>query len=832
MSFQEALQPTLLPSQNPPEKSALGEIVHRGWLNLKIRSMVNVRPRHMRYCVLTRDNHLLSTFKFQPSSADLHSSVVKPLRQYKVLGVAPWSGRKFAFLVSVTQQSDQADRMLEVDAPLESSAQEWVQLLRLVVATTEQANIVGGPHQVPARSPSAESTGSDKGAAPPVPALPPRSFSEGDAGKTETTKKQSDMWVKGASVHRGLLNASGENSCFLNVIIQSFWHLTSMRHFLLHVEIKDESRTVEANVLRALQSIMLEYDDTSSDSLIHSRGLRKGLSVLYAADKNFQEGAMYDAEETLLAMLNLMHQQTVVTEIQETKKTSEIVKSLVRIVSQGDYEETPEAVFDANSIPHLVFSHQIYDRYVCDACNHSTPWDLYSNLVFTMYAVDLYSTKYESMEQMIRRVSLQDGDVASSCDQKECKGKNGKERTIHRFPMVFAISVLWATNSATKEQVQGLLENVEYRLDLARCFDASGPVVKFKNGGLRTTYRLRGFVCYYGRHYIAVFYSTAHKAWLLFDDSRVLELGTWENVVDECLKCRFQIVQIFYELPDQRKDSSVSLFSLHSESSLIERRKSSSISSIQGDLNPPSIQESPDEEDLQSPPSTQAHQQHQPALPSVQEDSTETSPTLSPSSESSSNVTPPPPLTELPPPATSTETPTFAIIDVAVDREVEIDQLKHLGVSAQDIKPVSSAIAMYPRTNSMKSQPAADEYDVRFNADSVILGMILEKIDVELCVTNFPRGANGEMFGAERCGHIGRFDLVVHANGHPLQHYPVERAMKMLKAQTRPLIIRFRRSPRVKQLMDMGFSQEKAIDALARTRGDVQAAANYCFEHP
>ena len=55
---------------------------------------------------------------------------------------------------------------------------------------------------------------------------------------------------------------------------------------------------------------MMEYDDTSS-GVIHSRGLRKGLSVLYAADKNFQEGAMYDAEETLLALLNLMHQQTV-----------------------------------------------------------------------------------------------------------------------------------------------------------------------------------------------------------------------------------------------------------------------------------------------------------------------------------------------------------------------------------------------------------------------------------------------------------------------------------------------------------------------------------------
>lgn len=99
--------------------------------------------------------------------------------------------------------------------------------------------------------------------------------------------------------------------------------------------------------------------------------------------------------------------------------------------------------------------------------------------------------------------------------------------------MVFAMSVLWATTSATKEQVHGLLSNIGDRVDLAKCFDAAGPAIKFKNGGIRTTYRLRGLVCYYGRHYVALFYSTAHKMWLLFDDSRVIEVGSWQNVISE-----------------------------------------------------------------------------------------------------------------------------------------------------------------------------------------------------------------------------------------------------------------------------------------------------------
>ncbi|GLE05676.1 hypothetical protein PINS_up014716 [Pythium insidiosum] len=459
------------------------------------------------------------------------------------------------------------------------------------------------------------------------------------------------------------------------------------------------------------------------------------------------------------------------------------------------------------------------------------------------------------MEQMIRRISSQSSDIAEKCDQPQCRGKNVKEvrtrndghccmlddrsltgrcrnqRTIHRFPMVFAMSVLWATNNATKEQIQGLLANISERVDLAKCFDASGPAIKFRNGGIRTTYRLRGFVCYYGRHYIALFYSTAHKAWLLFDDSRVLEIGPWEKVEQECLKGRFQIVLVFYELPDQRKDSSVSLFSSlsSSPSSLLhERKKSSSISSIQGDLNPPAIQESL-EEDAPSP-------RRPSQLASVMENDVTGSPptTLAGqlllrtgSSSSASDAS-----TTMTTTAAALDPRPSVIVDVPTNRDAELAQLQRMGsTSSQDILPVSAAIAMQPRTIAMNSPPGPDEYDVRFGEDAVILGMYLEKIGSDLCVTSFPRGAKDEPFGAEACGQIGLFDLVLQANGHPLQHYPVDRALKMIKAQCRPLVIRFRRSARVTQLTDMGFSPDAAVRALHHTRGDVPAAATYCMEH-
>ncbi|KAI9922516.1 hypothetical protein PsorP6_000938 [Peronosclerospora sorghi] len=766
------LEPTILSSENGPLKSAFGEIVHRGWLNLKTRRMVNVRPRHMRYCILTRDTLVLSTFKFQPSTGDLESGLVKPLRSYKVLGVAPWDGRRFAFLVSVKQVDDNADKVLEIDGPTASAASDWIHHLRVLTSKDDE--------EWPSSTSVAAFEGGDQGSSFDVPSeLTTLALND---------KKEVSLWVKGASVHRGLLNTSGENNCFLNVVIQSFWHLTSMRHFLLHVEVKEESRTVESNVLRALKSIMMEYDDTSS-GVLHSRAIRKGLSVLYAADKNFQEGAMYDAEETLLALLNLMHQQTDAFEIEETHKTTMMVKSLVRLVSADAPEEQPLGVFDDNSIPHLVFSHQIYDRYVCDNCHHSSPWDLYSNLVYSTYASDLYACKYESMEHMFRRLTAQVADVASTCDQKNCRGKLIKERIIQRFPMVFAVSILWATQNATKEQVHGVLNNIDDRLDLAKCFDAAGPVLRFKSGGLRTTYRLRGFVCYYGHHYVALFYSTAHKMWLLFDDSRVLEVGSWSNVVLECLNNRFQPVLLFYELPDQRKDSSVGIFDGTLE---LERPKSLSVGSQPGEMAPPPI--------IEESADVEYSKQGDLELQCVDEDE-----------------------------ALSSGRDGHTVTELETNPDFEREELSRRGSITQNITPVSAAIAMCPRSISMNAPLGVDEYDVRFG-ESLLLGMYLEKIDNELCVTDFPRGAKGGMFGAEKCGQIGLFDTVLQANGHPLQHYQVDRALKMIKAQMRPLVIRFRKSKRVQQLLDMGFSRELAIEALRKNKGDVQAAANYCFE--
>jgi hypothetical protein len=176
--------------------------------------------------MLHKETQLLSTFKFQPSHGDLSSGLVKPLRAYKVLGVAPWKGRRFAFLLNVVQQQDNVDRVLEIDAPTASAAEEWIQFFHIVTSDNEDIQSQGSSIESPT-APQPSSSRFNTSLTFTQTTKSNSTFSSSNIhdektkiqGNLEVTK-QPNLWVKGASIHRGLLNNAGENNCFLNVIIQ------------------------------------------------------------------------------------------------------------------------------------------------------------------------------------------------------------------------------------------------------------------------------------------------------------------------------------------------------------------------------------------------------------------------------------------------------------------------------------------------------------------------------------------------------------------------------------------------------------------------------------
>ncbi len=64
-------------------------------------------------------------------------------------------------------------------------------------------------------------------------------------------------------------------------------------------------------------------------------------------------------------------------------------------------------------------------------------------------------------------------------------------------------------------------------------------------------YRLRSMVCYYGAHYQAFVLVPDLGRWLMFDDTRISNIGTWGDVKRKCEVGRIQPSLLFYEAEDR-----------------------------------------------------------------------------------------------------------------------------------------------------------------------------------------------------------------------------------------------------------------------------------------
>ncbi|KAF0775590.1 hypothetical protein AaE_000710 [Aphanomyces astaci] len=218
---------------------------------------------------------MMYTFKFQPSTDELAAALTSTKQTYSELKFVPWDKRNCGFFLHALDKENRPC-VLEVDVKTTELFDSWANNL------------------------TSESVWRNVAA----------------AALEKLPKSNTEMWRKGASIHRGLQNGTGrsisrlvitchvvsshdvgsENNCFLNVIIQSFWHLVPLRRLLLDVTIKDlpasdddkangggetqDGAAAATNVLKTLKATMMSYEDPSSGSL-HPKELRQGLSLLY-----------------------------------------------------------------------------------------------------------------------------------------------------------------------------------------------------------------------------------------------------------------------------------------------------------------------------------------------------------------------------------------------------------------------------------------------------------------------------------------------------------------------------------------------------------------------
>jgi hypothetical protein len=368
------------------------------------------------------------------------------------------------------------------------------------------------------------------------------------------------------SRRKGLSNEIGENNCFLNVIIQSLWHLRSCRvlistgdHALHHrfggkpTKAAAETATRGACLLCELEQIFIMYQFAEEPVLEVDR-------VRVALGSMFQVGAMNDATETLEAILDALHWDTFNRMLTLRRGTQFLSK---HDLSQSTVEDASAIVCEPQCIAHLLFQMNLMELKSCRQCGETNEPLMNTDFLYRVYAQELLQfAKGKSLEDVLR-IEAQGGCVApeyaSSCD--ECKsGKMQLSRWILQLPMVFATSIIWASDHVDKSDVKGWLELLstqnarakngsddQQTLDLGKIF----RVDQTSHGS--SEYVFRGMVCYYGRHYVGFFKSrtvengVSQERWFLFDDTRVKLIGSWDDVRSRVERGVYQPTLLFYE---------------------------------------------------------------------------------------------------------------------------------------------------------------------------------------------------------------------------------------------------------------------------------------------
>ncbi|MCL7027292.1 hypothetical protein MKW94_004287 [Papaver nudicaule] len=324
----------------------------------------------------------------------------------------------------------------------------------------------------------------------------------------------------------GLKNEAGEYNCFLNVIIQSLWHLKRFREEFLGKSILSHLHVGDPCAVCALYDIFMALSKASTDTqteAVAPTSLRVALSNLYPNSNFFQEAQMNDASEVLAVIFDCLHRSF-------TSNSSEID------VENGSWDCASKAC-----VAHSHFGMNIFEQMSCYNCKLESKHLKYTSFFHNVNASALRTAKImcadSSFDELLNIVEM---NHQLACDPES--GGCGKPNYIHHFlstpPHVFTAVLGWQNTCESVNDIKATVAALTTELDVAVLFRGVDPGNK---------HRLVSVVCYYGQHYHCFAYSFEQERWTMYDDKTVKVIGGWDDVILMCERGHLQPQVLFFE---------------------------------------------------------------------------------------------------------------------------------------------------------------------------------------------------------------------------------------------------------------------------------------------